>query len=164
VEDGAREVDQRTATALAMSFEGLLPHKGADSQKILSAFFSVDSRPILSTRGVGKRLLSIFQQHYNQPVLMGGTNEATKGILIRLNIVCPPGSYDVNVEPAKDDVLFADEEQLVDHFRRFLCSVYPRVEEVEEDSHVKPTGGLKTPPASSSTAGETDNPIQVSFP
>ena len=41
-----------------------------------------------------------------------------------MNISCPPGSYDINIEPAKDDVLFADENQLMDEYTGFLSSIY----------------------------------------
>ncbi len=40
-----------------------------------------------------------------------------------LNIACPPGTYDVNVEPAKDDILFAKPDLILQlakgHFTRF---------------------------------------------
>lgn len=43
---------------------------------------------------------------------------------ISMNIVCPTGSYDVNVEPAKDDVLFLDSEGFLATLERFFRSIY----------------------------------------
>ena len=41
-----------------------------------------------------------------------------------INVVCPTGSYDVNVEPAKDDVLFKDPERFLEVVESFFKSVY----------------------------------------
>jgi DNA mismatch repair ATPase MutL len=42
-----------------------------------------------------------------------------------MNICCPSNSYDPNVEPAKDDVLFDDSETLLSVVRQFLNGWYP---------------------------------------
>lgn len=41
-----------------------------------------------------------------------------------MNIVCPKGSYDTNVEPAKDDVLFANPGLVLQLVEKFFSSVY----------------------------------------
>ena len=41
-----------------------------------------------------------------------------------LNITCPVAAYDVNVEPAKDDVLFVDEEAFLHMCETFFHSYY----------------------------------------
>ena len=41
-----------------------------------------------------------------------------------MNIICPLGSYDVNVEPAKDDVLFTDVGLVLCMVGKFFDSVY----------------------------------------
>ena len=45
-----------------------------------------------------------------------------------MNIVCPLGSYDANVEPAKDDVLFVDQSRLLSILEAFFKSVYGELE------------------------------------
>ena len=41
-----------------------------------------------------------------------------------LNLVLPPNSYDVNIEPTKDDVLFCDQEVIIASVNAFLTRVY----------------------------------------
>ena len=41
-----------------------------------------------------------------------------------LNIDCPPSSYDINIEPAKDDVLFTDEDAVLTICESFFNAYY----------------------------------------
>lgn len=43
---------------------------------------------------------------------------------LSLNILCPTSSYDVNVEPAKDDVLFTDSELVLGLIEKHFISIY----------------------------------------
>ena len=45
-----------------------------------------------------------------------------------LRIKCRPGSYDVNIEPAKDEVLFTDTSVVKDCFIRLLVEAYGEIE------------------------------------
>jgi len=157
----AEERYQRNRTNPPISFEGLFPLAGVNPKKLLGAFFSVDSRPLSSSRGIGKKLLSIFRTHYSQSAPLVRLNRAAKPIFIQLNIVCPPGSYDVNVEPTKNDVLFADEELLIGHFKRFLSSIYCRN---EDEAYSNRRGGIESPPPSSSAARKSNVSVHMSFP
>lgn len=51
---------------------------------------------------------------------------------ISMNIVCPTGSYDVNVEPAKDDVLFLDSEGFLATLERFFQSIYGELQQKDD--------------------------------
>ncbi|KAK3394525.1 hypothetical protein B0H63DRAFT_461176 [Podospora didyma] len=105
--------------------EAVLPRPGADPLKISKgAFVSVDSRPISSTRGTGKKLVSIFRARLGMSNSVSGPGDSLKDPFIRLNVRCHPGSYDVNVEPFKNDVLFSNEQRLLQCFESFLSSVY----------------------------------------
>ncbi|KAI9784840.1 MAG: hypothetical protein M1839_001570 [Geoglossum umbratile] len=53
-----------------------------------------------------------------------GTLLASSSIHSCMNIICPVGSYDVNVEPAKDDVQFGDPGAVLSVIEKFLQSVY----------------------------------------
>ena len=41
-----------------------------------------------------------------------------------MNIVCPPGSYDANIEPAKDDVLFSNPDLVLRLTEKFFRDTY----------------------------------------
>ncbi|TLS27620.1 hypothetical protein PpBr36_05407 [Pyricularia pennisetigena] len=94
----------------------LLPAQGFDPVKISNkgAFFSVDSRPMSSSRTVFKKIYARFKKCIAKCLETPGNGKQVKEPFIALNIKCPHGSYDVNLEPAKDDVLFANEQSIID--------------------------------------------------
>ncbi len=47
-----------------------------------------------------------------------------KDAFLYLHIISPADSYDMNMEPAKDDVLFADADFIIVKLERFLSCVY----------------------------------------
>ncbi|KAK4128306.1 hypothetical protein N657DRAFT_629433 [Parathielavia appendiculata] len=129
------------------TFEALLPNPEAGPQKLAKGgFLSVDSRPISSTRGTGKRLLFIFKKHLGDHFTRARPGETLRDPFIVLNIRCPPGSYDVNVEPAKEDILFKEEQRVTDLFESFLSVFYtaperrdsrqPRITAVQRDDEM----------------------------
>lgn len=109
-----------------LGFQGCLPAPGADPGKLRhGAFIAVDSRPISSARGIGKKLLSLFRKRFSCSVLGLDSSAVSKDVFFQLNILSSPRSYDVNVEPAKDDVVFSEEEKVLEQFEGFLVSLYP---------------------------------------
>ncbi|KAL8388424.1 hypothetical protein RB595_009252 [Gaeumannomyces hyphopodioides] len=93
--------------------EAFIPGPNADLAKISKgSFLAVDSRPVSSARGTFKKIVSSFRRHLRHCIDTSG-NTALKDPFIALNIVCPTGAYDVNLEPAKDDVLFVDEQAII---------------------------------------------------
>ncbi|KAM7192004.1 hypothetical protein V8F33_008582 [Rhypophila sp. PSN 637] len=110
----------------SLIFEAYLPHSFADAIRISKRpFFSVDSRPVSTTRGTLKKLYDIFKMHLSRAMSASGLTELAKSPFIRLNIRCEPHSYDPNIEPSKDDVLFRDESYIISKFEEFILSVYP---------------------------------------
>ncbi len=93
-------------------------------------YFSVDGRPMHAGRGVAKRLSKIYIEHLRRSTMVKDISDC----FVRLNICCPPGSYDANIEPSKDDVLFSDEQAVADAFR-YLCSeIYKPAAVVYQDT------------------------------
>ena len=132
-------------------FEALLPRPGADSRKIIKgAFLSVDSRPVSPARGTAKKLVSLFKTHLGRHLARVRPEDPPKDPFIRLNIRCLPGSYDVNVEPLKDDVIFKDEQDLLDRFEAFLLLIYSTPE-----PHASP------PPPVTRVEADADSPVGV---
>ncbi|KAK3488659.1 uncharacterized protein B0T23DRAFT_421551 [Neurospora hispaniola] len=107
-------------------FEAYLPTTTADIRKICKGpFISVDSRPLSFTRGTAKKLKAVFEKHFKGSLIPGNSSKLPGSPFIRLNIRCPLGSYDPNVEPSKYDVLFHNEELVLREFESFLLSIYP---------------------------------------
>ena len=75
------------------------------------------------TRGTLKQIISSYKSHLRSTTASGNNAKIVDPFLC-LNIACPPGSYDANVEPAKDDVLFADSESLLGIVERWFHSIY----------------------------------------
>ncbi|KAI1659882.1 hypothetical protein F4813DRAFT_401435 [Daldinia decipiens] len=86
-------------------------------------YFSVDSRPVIAKRGTMKKLLDIYVEHISVSRQDTPTTKS-KNYFIRLNIKCPPGSYDANIEASKDDVVFSDEKIVLGGFKDLCKEVY----------------------------------------
>lgn len=67
-------------------------------------FVFVDSRAVSCARGTLKQVLGLYKSYLKAALAAPGVADP----FIYLNIRCPPGSYDPNIEPAKDDVMFHD--------------------------------------------------------
>ncbi|KAJ5193391.1 hypothetical protein N7449_009533 [Penicillium cf. viridicatum] len=98
--------DQKEYEAIAF-----LPKTQFDTSKINNAgqYVSVDGRPLSSNRGIGHEIVKIFKPH----VRAASKSESSKSVsdpFLCLQIRCPRGTYDVNIEPAKDDLLFEDRD------------------------------------------------------
>ncbi|KAK7989649.1 fatty acid hydroxylase [Apiospora arundinis] len=96
---------QKDLNRLSFGFEAVIVKPDAQVHLLPKGrYFSVDCRPLTANRG-------------NQEISNGNA-------FICLNIICPPGSYDVNIEPSKDEVLFSDEETLLYQFGMFCAEAY----------------------------------------
>lgn len=86
-------------------------------------FVSIDSRPVSCSRGTLKQIVSLYKS-YVRSASSVCSGEKLADPFLYMNIVCPVGSYDANVEPAKDDVLFTDTALIIQIVGRFFESVY----------------------------------------
>jgi hypothetical protein len=121
-------------TALAsdgFEMHAYLPKPTAMGSKVANfgGFISIDNRPMSTSRGTLKKLVSMFKNKISKanPSFAG-----VKDPFFFLNVVCPPDSYDPNIEPAKDDVLFEDGDAVVALFDKLLVCYYPEVAVVTE--------------------------------
>ena len=113
---------------------GTLPFTGTehcltsllDFSKIVGVgqFVSVDGRPITTARGFGKGLCKLFKTYLCGAATKSGSNGITTDPFICIHIGCPPSSYDINVEPAKDDVLFAADTSVWKEIEDLFKHVY----------------------------------------
>ncbi|KAF2634915.1 hypothetical protein P280DRAFT_523576 [Massarina eburnea CBS 473.64] len=101
-----------------------LPRPDAIGSKIanLGAFVAVDARPVSTGRGTFRKIVSLFKERLRKcnPKL-GPVKEP----FFSMNIICPPQSYDPNIEPAKDDLLFEDADLVITAVDTLLLSYYP---------------------------------------
>lgn len=120
--DTDSQMERNTCDASSITIEAVLPKPDADLSKLSKgSFFSVDSRPVSTSRGTMKKLLSTFRLHFKKSSGVDAQDRRLSDLFTCVNIKCSPGTYDPNVEPSKSQVLFADEFQLVKLLEE-LCS------------------------------------------
>ncbi|PTB69911.1 hypothetical protein BBK36DRAFT_1110711 [Trichoderma citrinoviride] len=108
--------------------EALIPKPSSDIQQVRGkgTHISVDSRPISSSCGLGKKVTTILKAALNRVVDPGQLFASISTPFMQLNIRCPPYSYDANVTPLKDDVLFANESTIIACFEGLCQKIYPQ--------------------------------------
>ncbi|KAI1382336.1 hypothetical protein F4677DRAFT_458480 [Hypoxylon crocopeplum] len=108
-------------------FEAFILKPDFDPSKVpKQRYLSVDGRPVASRKGTMKKLWSIYAQHINATSQGHSSAAISKDYFISLNIKCPPGSYDENIEPSKDDVLFSDDRLVLDRFKDLCEEIYKK--------------------------------------
>jgi DNA mismatch repair protein MutL len=110
--------------------QAFLPRPDAHASKIsgLGQYVSVNDRPLTSSRGISRQLVRIYKESLKESALLGDAKDP----FLYLSLSCPPGSYDVNIEPAKDDILFGDVDKVVEAVRRLMLICYPEKDNSEE--------------------------------
>ncbi|KAI9758976.1 MAG: hypothetical protein M1835_000484 [Candelina submexicana] len=130
--EGATEEERQEG---GFRIEAFLPRLGADPSKINGQghYISIDSRPVSCTRGLLKQVLVLYKDYIRSAL---STLSASRLVnpFICMNVSCPPGSYDANVEPAKDDVLFEDPDHVLSLMRSFFKSIYGELVVMEDDA------------------------------
>ncbi|CAI7591245.1 unnamed protein product [Penicillium glandicola] len=99
--------DQEEYEAIAF-----LPKTQFDTSKINNAgqYISVDGRPLSSNRGIGHEIVKIFKPYVRVAASKSESSTSVSDPFLCLQLRCPRGTYDVNIEPAKDDLLFEDRD------------------------------------------------------
>lgn len=110
------------------SLQAFLPKPDAVLDKInnIGPFVSVDRRPVTSQRGTPKQIVKMYREDLRKA---NPRFEGIKDPFIFLEISCPERSYDPNIEPAKDDVLFEEPEHVLAAARKLFAAVYLRDDE-----------------------------------
>jgi DNA mismatch repair ATPase MutL len=120
-----------------------LPKPTAIGYKVSNhgAFISIDSRPVSSVRGTLKKIAAAVKDKMRKasPALAN-----VKDPFFSLNITCPMGSYDPNIEPAKNDVIFCEECSVLAAVNRLLNSYY--LESIDSIDLVTESGLRDTSP------------------
>lgn len=114
-----------TTQSDGFTINAFIPKPDAVAAKVSSSgqYVSVDGRPATSLRGTPKHIVKLFKEALKRD------NDSMQGIkdpFMYLSIVCPQDSYDANIEPAKDDVLFEDPDKVLNAVRELLAGAYPK--------------------------------------
>ncbi|ROW10996.1 hypothetical protein VMCG_01057 [Cytospora schulzeri] len=108
-----------------LAIEAILPKPDADLSRLSKGpFLSIDSRPITTLRGTGRNLINIFRTQFKKLRRLDDVPKALNDTFLRVNIKCSPGAYDPNIEPSKDQVIFANESQVTNLFKCLCTDVY----------------------------------------
>lgn len=112
-------------------------------------FLSIDGRPLSTSRGVGRDIVKLFKSHIRAAASKDQALKSVSDPFLCLQLKCPLGSYDVNIEPGKDDVLFEDREFVFSFIQTVLADHYGAL----------PDAQMKIPAkkATSSTAAKDNN-------
>lgn len=99
---------------------------GADIAKLnnVGQYLSVDGRPLSSQNGVGQVIAKTFKGYIRAAVSKTETSTKVTDPFCCLQLKCPKGAYDVNIEPGKDDVLFGDRDFVISFFERLFTEYY----------------------------------------
>lgn len=119
-----------------------LPKSTATGAKIANqgAFISVDARPVSCSRGTMKQMVSAFKEKLREK---NTSLSNVKDPFFCMNIICPPGSYDPNIEPAKDDVMFDNGSLILQAVRKLLEAYY--LKPLVQDEDDAPTSAQQPP-------------------
>ncbi|RAQ71244.1 DNA mismatch repair protein [Aspergillus flavus] len=112
----------------------LLLDLDTDCTKLSNAgqFLAIDGRPISSSRGIGQDISKLYKSYLRSALSRSESSPSITDPFLCLHIQCPQGSYDVNIEPAKDDVLFEDSQRLISLVEDLFRSMYG-----EREPHLK---------------------------
>ncbi|KAM5479893.1 hypothetical protein McanCB56680_005322 [Microsporum canis] len=81
----------------------------------------IDGRPILTSKGFGKEISRRFKTRLKQAI---DESNVIADPFMFLSLDCPPGIYDINIEPSKDDVLFEDHPVILQIIETAFMDVY----------------------------------------
>lgn len=158
--------DENVRGGPQMTIEAVLPKPDADLSKISKgSFFSVDSRPLSFSRGIMKKLLSNLKIHFKNSLEVDAGDRRLSDLFTCVNVKCSAGAYDPNVEPSKNQVLFADESQLVELFEELCAKTYQSRQTVdafvtiEKRPLTRRTQTRTPPPSSDGPQGLAEPPV-----
>lgn len=159
--DTGSQTEHNACDGSRITIEAVLPKPDADLSKLSKgSFFSVDARPVSTSRGTMKKLLSDFKMRFKKSLGVDAEDRRLSDLFTCINVRCSPGTYDPNVEPSKSEVVFANESQLAELFEELCSKTYQSRQKVDafvtiEKRPLTRRAQTRTPPPSSH--GPQDN-------
>ncbi|TQS37673.1 hypothetical protein Golomagni_01845 [Golovinomyces magnicellulatus] len=135
-----------------------IPKPTADFSKVSHGqYISIDGRPVSHDKGTMKKIVTIFKHHIRN--CLPDTKKLCNPFLY-MSMKLPVESYDPNVEPAKDDVLFVNENFVLENIEKVFKDIYDEYELSAKNICTTPevalnnNGLLMTPQSPSLTSSE----------
>ncbi|GAD96973.1 DNA mismatch repair protein [Paecilomyces variotii No. 5] len=127
-EVGEHETEHDTTANYKLT--AFLPKADSDFTKVSSGgqYVSVDGRPVSTSRGTPRDIIKLFRTYIRSAARSKDDEASLSDPFLCLHIRCPKGSYDANIEPAKDDVLFTDSTALISLSEDLFKRVYGEVD------------------------------------
>ncbi|KAJ9210619.1 hypothetical protein DTO166G4_7762 [Paecilomyces variotii] len=121
---------EQNHTVANYELTAFLPKADSDFTKVSGGgqYVSVDGRPVSASRGKSRDIIKLFRTYIRSAAKIRGNSASLSDPFLCLHIRCPKGSYDANIEPAKDDVLFTDSAALISLSESLFKSVYGEVD------------------------------------
>lgn len=95
----------------------------------IGQFVSLDGRPLSSSRGISQDIVKSFKSYLRSAASKCELSKAIVDPFLCLQLQCPRGAYDVNIEPGKDDVLFEDREMIMSLVENLFQDCYGQLPE-----------------------------------
>ncbi|KKZ63113.1 hypothetical protein EMCG_02490 [[Emmonsia] crescens] len=113
----------------AIQLVATIPKPGSDLSKINHAgqYVSIDRRPMSTSHGVAKELVKLFKSYLRSGLCCDDNQTLPVDPFFFMHLHCHPGSYDANVEPSKDDVLFEDSKLVMSMAECMFKNVYGEI-------------------------------------
>lgn len=161
-------LDEGTKSLCGWVWNHVMP-KEADAIKGRVEYYlvAVNGRPLTSTLPVTKKIVSHVNKRFTTQL------GCKPGIWVLAISSVKAGTFDVNVEPSKDDIIFNDLNQVLEGIDRFLDDLLgvlpsgasleilvPKVLEVEVQ---RPLSAICTPPSMPSSPVSQFTPIVTTF-
>lgn len=116
---------------------------GADFSRVNNSgqFVNVDGRPLSTSRGIGQDIVKIYKTY-----IRSASSKLTEPVSISdpflcLRIQCSQASYDVNIEPSKNDILFENRDLVLSLVESLLHEQYG---DLENSNEKRPTNAKQT--------------------
>ncbi|KAL2000014.1 hypothetical protein VTN02DRAFT_3663 [Thermoascus thermophilus] len=160
-EEPEQDVEAEDDRKKGYKLVAFLPKADADFSKVSNSgqFLSVDGRPMSTSRGTCSEVAKLFKSFIRSAAKSRGSSASLSDPFLCLHIRCPEGSYDANVEPSKDDVLFQDPQILLSLAESLFRHMYG-----DTDSSGKDAGDARADEISASQGLAGRHPAAASSP
>ncbi|KAJ5818829.1 DNA mismatch repair protein C-terminal [Penicillium riverlandense] len=120
-----------------------LPKADTDFSRVNNTgqFLNVDGRPLSTSRGIGQDIVKLYKTYLRSASSKVATAVSISDPFLCLQIQCSQASYDVNIEPSKDDILFEDRDLVLSLVESLLHEQYG---DLGNSNEKKPTKAKKT--------------------